>query len=325
MLSKVAVDFGARNFPRFAGSQLIGGPCPLDKVRHSSSRNGWNTLIDVINPKYKMNGEKKNEITTLYPTQYLEAPGQKENGRPQDVSRDDIALIILNSPISDFTYFHRLYKHASYTLCADAGADRLYNLLTSTYADLAWDTALRKALPDAIHGDLDSLTSHTRSCFSHLGVKITRDPDQYSTDFGKAIKTVLASRPTARDILVLGSVGGRVDQGIGLLHELYREQALRHPGVRFWLFSEASVSVVLGPGKTVLQTPVDGGLITPNVGILPVYGPAVISTKGLEWDVEGWRTEMGGQVSSSNHIVAERIEIETDREVLFTVERAVGR
>jgi thiamine pyrophosphokinase len=75
----------------------------------------------------------------------------------------------------------------------------------------------------------------------------------------------------------------------------------------------------------VLRTPLDQGSITRNVGILPIYGPALISTKGLEWDVEDWETEMGGQVSSSNHIVADQISITTNREVLFTVERAVGR
>lgn len=269
--------------------------------------------------------EKESSVTTLRPTQYLEAPPGKENGHPENVSRDDIALIILNSPIEDFEYFKRLYSHASYTLCADGGANRLYDLLTTTYSDYAWDTALRKALPTTIHGDLDSLSDHTRSCFSKLGVEVTEDPDQYSTDFGKGINKVLAQKPHVRDILVLGSVGGRVDQGIGLLHELYREQKLRHPGVRFWLFSEASVSVMLGPGTTVLHTPVGEGLITRNVGILPIYGKAVISTEGLEWDVEGWETEMGGQVSSSNHIVEDRIAITTNKEVLFTVERAVGR
>ncbi|KAM0724136.1 hypothetical protein Q7P37_000017 [Cladosporium fusiforme] len=269
--------------------------------------------------------DEKKEATTLWPTHYLQPPARKENGRPKDISQDDIALIILNSPIEDFSCFERLYNHASYVLCADAGADRLYNLLTSTYCDLAWDTALRKALPSTVHGDLDSLTNHTRSCFEKLGVEVTRDPDQYSTDFGKGINKVLARKPDVRDLLVLGSLGGRVDQGIGLLHELYREQKFRHPNVRFWLFSEASVSVMLSPGTTVLHTPLSEGLITKMIGILPIYGPAVISTQGLEWDVQDWKTEMGGQVSSSNHIVADRIEITTDKEVLFTVERAIGR
>lgn len=272
--------------------------------------------------------DNKDNTKILRPTQYLTAPKQKQNGHVAeegDVSRDDIALIILNSPISDFEYFHRLYSHASYTLCADGGADRLQNLITATYPDLPLDVALRKALPNAIHGDLDSLSDTTRAIYTNLGVEISRDPDQYSTDFGKAVSKTLALKPTLRDLLVLGSVGGRVDQGIGLLHELYREQKYRHPAVRFWLFSEASVSLVLGPGKTVLHLPVGEGLVTRNVGILPVFGRAVISTRGLEWDVEGWETEMGGCVSSSNHVVEDVVEIEADREVLFTVERAVGR
>jgi thiamine pyrophosphokinase len=264
-----------------------------------------------------MTNEKTNKIT-LRPTQYLTPPTQKENGHPSTTTtpRDAIALIILNSPISDYPLFNRLYNHSSYTLCADGGADRLYNLITTHYSDLAWDTALRKALPSTIHGDLDSLSDHTRACYSKLGVEISHDPDQYSTDFGKGISKVLSAKPDLSDLLVLGSVGGRVDQGIGLLHELFREQKFRHPGVRFWLFSEAT---------TVLHLPVGEGLITRNVGILPVYGKAVISTRGLEWDVERWETEMGGQVSSSNHVVEEWVEVVTHREVLFTVERAVGR
>lgn len=284
----------------------------------------------------------KTNTTTLRPTQYLTAPTQKQNGHveqnghaeeEQHTSRDDTALIILNSPISDFSYFERLHAHASYTLCADGGANRLHNLLTTTFPNLPPTVALEKALPNAIHGDLDSLSAPTRKIYEELGVEISRDPDQYSTDFGKAIAKILTSRPNTRAILVLGSVGGRVDQGIGLLHELYREQKAQaqrqqqqqpgQPGVRFWLFSEASVSVVVGPGRTVLHLPVEDGLVTANVGILPVYGRAVISTKGLEWDVQGWETEMGGKVSSSNHVVEEWVEVESDREVLFTVERAV--
>jgi thiamine pyrophosphokinase len=48
--------------------------------------------------------------------------------------------------------------------------------------------------------------------------------------------------------------------------------------------------------------------------------PAVISTKGLEWDVQEWRTEFGGRMSTSNHIVSDLVEIDTSDTVLFTVE-----
>ncbi|KAK0323761.1 thiamine pyrophosphokinase [Friedmanniomyces endolithicus] len=252
----------------------------------------------------------------LRPTQYLECKAH----RNCDAKRK-AALIVLNCPIKERSYLEQLYNHASFCICADGGANRLHDLLTSQYEPSDWMKALRSLPPDLIHGDLDSLHDTVRQRYEQLGVEVSQDGDQYSTDFGKCIKKVIGRLPDVRDILVLGSIGGRIDQGIGLLHELYREQVHRHPDVRFWLFSEASVSTLLSPGTTTISTPLESGLITRNIGILPLYGPAVLTTKGLEWDVEDWESEMGGQVSTSNHIVAERITVTTTKEVLFTVER----
>lgn len=256
-------------------------------------------------------------MTELRPTRYLEASSR-------DAS-DQVALIILNTPISDFTFFKRLYDHAGYVVCADGGANRLHDLLLSDFPDKDMVKALQSAKPDAVHGDLDSLDENVRKRYEQIGVPISLDPDQYSTDFGKAIKKTIENVSNVRDILVLGSLGGRIDQGIGLLHEIYREQKYTHPDLRFWLFSEASISVLLQPGTTVVRTPLKNSLIKRNVGILPLYGKASITLKGFEWDVEDWPTEMGGQVSTSNHILEDQVSITTDNDVLFTVERKVGR
>ncbi|QIX01126.1 hypothetical protein AMS68_006643 [Peltaster fructicola] len=229
------------------------------------------------------------------------------------------ALIILNSHIANFECFQRLYNHADFVVCADAGADRLFDLVTEQYSDLAYDIALQKHLPQYIHGDLDSISPKVQQAYANLGVKVTKDPDQYSTDFQKAVKRVFEIDTQARDILVLGSLGGRVDQGIGLVHELYREHK-RRVDTRIWFFSESSISVVLERGHTTLATPLGQGIIRKHAGILPIYGPAVISTRGFEWDVHDWHTEMGSIVSTSNHIVQDVVEVSTDREVLFTVE-----
>ncbi|WPG98106.1 Hypothetical protein R9X50_00089200 [Acrodontium crateriforme] len=265
-------------------------------------------------------GISNGEATELRPVVFLEAHPDairtvQEDGRT--------GLIILNSPISDYKYFQRIYAHASFRLCADGGANRLHDLASRTHRELTWEEALRTVLPDIIHGDLDSLDDSVRQRYEKLGVTITKDPDQYSTDFGKAVKVVTEQLPNVRDILIFGSVGGRVDQGIGLLGELYREQITRHPEVRFWLFSESNVTTLLRPGTTIIHTPLESGLIEKNIGILPLYGPGKISTKGLEWDVEDWPTQIGGQVSTSNHIVAPQISITTDLEMLFTVERKI--
>ncbi|GIZ36942.1 hypothetical protein CKM354_000040700 [Cercospora kikuchii] len=251
-------------------------------------------------------------VTELWPAQYLNLT---EKACPT------VALIILNCPLDDLDYFKRLYDHASYRLCADGGANRVHDLLRKHYPSSDWTRALQHALPSAIHGDLDSIRDEVRQEYEKLNVAITHDPDQYSTDFGKAINKVVANLPGVTEILVLGGLGGRVDQGLGLLHEIYREQKYLHPSLRFWLFSESSVSVLLRPGTTTIHAPLSDGLLRQNVGLLPLYGKAVISTKGLEWDVQDWETEMGGQVSTSNHIKADKVVVHTDVDVLFTVER----
>ena len=159
--------------------------------------------------------------------------------------------------------------------------------------------------------------------YAAQGVAVVRDRDQYSTDFGKCMRKLSSRLPssTAQDVLVLGTLGGRVDQGLGLLHEMIREET-KHPNIRLWLFSESSVSFVLKSRHNVLGGLVESGCFTENVGLVPIWGPVVISTEGLEWDVKEWETQMGGQVSTSNHVKADEVRVETSAPIFFTIERA---
>mgnify|MGYP001940438648 CR=1 FL=1 len=177
-------------------------------------------------------------------------------------------------------------------------------------------------LPDFIHGDLDSLRDDVRDYYQARDVPVVRDGDQYSTDFGKCMQKLSSRLPasTVRDVLVLGTLGGRVDQGLGLLHEMTREET-KHENLRLWLFSESSLTFILRSRTNVLRCLQQGGVFSENVGILPIYGPATISTEGLEWDVKDWYTRIGGQVSTSNHVKADVVRIETDAPILFTIER----
>lgn len=178
-------------------------------------------------------------------------------------------------------------------------------------------------LPSIIHGDLDSLRDDVRAYYESHGVEVLRDGDQYSTDFGKTMSKISARDNTTsqKDVLILGTLAGRVDQGLGLLHEMTREET-KHLNLRLWLFSESSLSIILRSRRTVVRNLLSSGLFTENVGLVPVYGPATISTAGLEWDVKDWFTQIGGQVSTSNHVKADEVEVETDGPILFTIERA---
>lgn len=231
------------------------------------------------------------------------------------------ALVVLNSPLEDAEYVRALWNHASYRICADGGANRLHDLVTSYYVKLDLQHALEKLRPDCIHGDLDSLRSHVRSRYENLGVEVSHDGDQYSTDFDKAVKKIIQNRPNTRELLVLGSLGGRVDQGLGLLSQIYHMQLNEYPNIRIWLCTSSSISMILRPGTSIIRTPMAAELLTGNIGILPIFGPASITTQGLEWDVADWRTLMGGNVSTSNHIKADTVTVKTDHDILLTLER----
>ncbi|KKK18189.1 hypothetical protein AOCH_005415 [Aspergillus ochraceoroseus] len=202
---------------------------------------------------------------------------------PTQFFRDDeppspFALIILNQPINE-TALALLRKHALLTVCADGGANRFYDWMSTHNRE-------GSELPDVIIGDLDSVRPAVRTHYENLGVRVIEDEDQYSTDFTKSLRylrshagEILSSSssssssspgtPNRLEILVMGGLGGRVDQAFSQIHHLY-----------------------------------------------------LMSSLGLQWDVENWSTEIGGQLSTSNHIRSERVEIESDVAVLFTLELA---
>lgn len=194
-----------------------------------------------------------------------------------------------------------------------------------------------------IIGDLDSLEPAARSYFESGRGKTTviHEPDQESTDFGKAVAYIRrqhrhadlrdgdgtqdAAATAPLDIVAVGGLGGRVDQGLSQLHHLYLFQ--RDPSYaqgRMYLFSGESLTFLLkGGGRHRIRVR-DGGredVFGKHVGILPVGGPSRITTRGLEWDVSDWETEFGGRMSTSNHVLpaTEVVEVETTRDVLFTM------
>ncbi|KAK7744315.1 thiamine pyrophosphokinase [Diatrype stigma] len=63
-----------------------------------------------------------------------------------------------------------------------------------------------------------------------------------------------------------------------------------------------------------------------HVGIIPLAGPSELTTRGLQWDVSRWRTAFGERLSTSNHTTAgaDVVEVETSRDVLFTIDVPVS-
>ncbi|KAI9757518.1 MAG: hypothetical protein M4579_003431 [Chaenotheca gracillima] len=267
------------------------------------------------------------------------SPGGHLKKRP-GVESPPAALLILNQPIYDIAGFRSLWHDCTYRICADGGANRLHDFVKEVLEDLPHEEVTRdRFLPDKIRGDLDSLRPEVELYYRDRGVHITKDPDQDSTDFTKCLKDVDAEMTKRSaggdfDVIVLGGLAGRVDQAFSTIHHLYATTAAPVSNVssgnmshvagasKIYLYSDESISFVLQKGKNVIRTPMGHGVLAENIGILPIGGPAVISTNGLEWDVENWMTEFGGQISTSNHIRSDVVEVETSERVLFTLERS---
>ncbi|KAJ4285936.1 thiamine pyrophosphokinase [Collariella sp. IMI 366227] len=197
---------------------------------------------------------------------------------------------------------------------------------------------------DLIIGDLDSLSDEARAHYESPSsvrdtpTQIIRDPDQESTDFGKAVAYIrqnfpslsVNGRPCQQDIVAIGGLGGRVDQGVSQLHHLYLFQSdPEYAKGRMYLFSGESLTCLLKTGKhhiRVRNPPGPDGrrdedVFGKHVGILPLAGPCRITTHGLEYDVTDWETVVGGLLSTSNHVLPETevVEVETTGDVLFTI------
>ncbi|RVX68019.1 hypothetical protein B0A52_08430 [Exophiala mesophila] len=267
------------------------------------------------------------------------------------------AVLVLNQSLNS-PALHAVLANAKYLVCADAGADRYlkeHQPWVSSMSSIAPSAATSELssspspgvtdstnpqaehrLPDAIVGDLDSLTAETEAYYRARGVEIVREPDQYSTDFTKSLRWIrskvvaaAATSPSSQqdhdhhnvmDVLVLGGLGGRVDQGFSQIHHLYMAENIADllQG-RIYLLSEQSLSFVLADGLNLIH--IEPGSFAENVGIIPILGKSFINTKGLEWDVEDWPTQFGGQVSTSNHIRSNVIQISFQGpKPLFTME-----
>ncbi|KAF8477121.1 thiamine pyrophosphokinase [Kalaharituber pfeilii] len=232
------------------------------------------------------------------------------------------ALLVLNQPIQDKSFFKHLWNNSRYRICGDGGGNRLHDAFEG-------DERIKFG-PDAICGDLDSLRSDVRAYYSALQVDIVQDPDQNSTDFGKCLEYIRkhyepalqqtdSLDPQPATIIVYNSLGGRVDHSFHSIHQLYLAASEESAALRqIFLVSDDGVTFLLSRGCNVIQLPQK--FFGPACGIVPVGGPSVITTSGLMWDVVDWATSFGGRMSTSNVVKGDMVKVVTTEPVLFAVE-----
>ena len=163
---------------------------------------------------------------------------------------------------------------------------QLLSLLDEVHTVVAADSGadwLRSVgrLPDALVGDLDSVSEETLAAMPPEAVH--RIAEQDSTDFDKAIRSVSAPL-----ILGIGFLGGQVDHLLAAMTVMSR-----YPDRAIVLVGERDVIAHLPPR---IELPLAAGT---RVSLYPMRLVQGVST-GLHWPIDGLDLSPGGRVGTSN-------------------------
>lgn len=235
------------------------------------------------------------------------------------------ALIMLNYPMQSppSSLFTKLWAMSSGHICADGGANRLYQ------ATKGLDDKNTEYIPDLIRGDLDSLLPDVRQYYQKLGARIELDPSQDTNDLDKALQVC---NKTYSRILVFGAFGGRFDQEMASLQALYKWGSTFDNQV--FLYTDETMGFLIPANvKVEIRLPYygeDDATTThdlemgegPTCGLIPLGGRVEsITTSGLKWDLDGTMPlEFGGLVSTSNRMMQSIVTVESSHPVVFTAE-----
>jgi len=204
-------------------------------------------------------------------------------------SSSGAALVVLNTEFSG-TLLRMLWRSTSLRVCADGGANRLYDLA-------------RDLVPDAIVGDLDSVRSEVRSFYEEeKGVLISRVGEQDHNDLDKAIGFVRREWDSrGRHISILGAFGGRFDQEMATFDAAFR-WSVDWPDVAYRMYSDDNVAALLTPNvRHTLRFRPD--LEGPSCGLIPIGRKCErVTTTGLKWNLDDDPLEFGKLISSSNQL-----------------------
>jgi len=170
--------------------------------------------------------------------------------------------------------------------------------------------------PDLIVGDLDSVDAQTVARLRGAGVEIRQFPrDKDYTDLELALLAARDLHPN--DIILLGALGGRLDQTLANIFLLASSD-----------FSDLDIALVSGPERAwvvrdeIVVTGRPGDIVsvlplTPDVSGLTYHS-------GLRWRLEDARLPFGSSRGVSNELTAAQARIALRSGVILVIHRAVG-
>ncbi|CAG9314580.1 unnamed protein product [Blepharisma stoltei] len=215
-------------------------------------------------------------------------------------SNEQIDIIVLNTNnLSSFNeIYYEIYERAVNIIAADGAANLIRESLMQRNGN---------QIPTIIVGDMDSISEETKEYFEEV-IQIY-DSDQDTTDFQKALGYVNNERPT----IVIGDLGGRMDHSLHAISVLFDPN---HADKSIYLYNSQNLAfpVFKGTTRIIFASKIPWKYF----GMIPLCGPAVLTTEGFKWNFNSTLSEIGGIVSACNEVLENQVVIEGDKNILFT-------
>jgi thiamine pyrophosphokinase len=207
--------------------------------------------------------------------------------------------ILANGQIPDLQRARRHIQAADRLICADAGAAHAIAMGVT---------------PDVVVGDLDSLEPAHYAALQAAGVRFeVYPPLKDKTDLELALRLAVAEG--AREIDLLGTQGGRLDQSLGNV------LLLAHPewaAVRVRIREGDQTAWVLRDGQACLISATTGDTLS----LLPLT-PQVhgVTLSGVRWPLRDHTLYLGDTLTLSNAITQPSARVEVGTGVLLIVHK----
>ena len=193
-----------------------------------------------------------------------------------NITKSNSAIILADAPNSIDEFLNIYKNNQTYLIALDGAANKL---------------AEKNVIPNVILGDFDSISKSTQSFFVANNVQFVEAYDQSKTDLEKAIE--FCDNSNIKKIEIYNALGGRNDHSIGNISFLKKYFNKKRP-IKICsyvdyleLFSNENIEII--------------GPIDANIGFFG-FPNAVISTKGLRYDVEKYALELGNSESVANSL-----------------------
>ncbi|CAO2192449.1 unnamed protein product [Urochloa humidicola] len=237
--------------------------------------------------------------------------------QPAKTPVKNYALVVLNQHLPRF--MPRFWSHANLRICADGGANRIFDEMFHMTNDEDQKVTRNRYVPEIIEGDMDSIRPEVKLFYSSQGSKISdKSHNQETTDLHKCISRIHRHTPDHEKanlcVLVTGALGGRFDHEAANINVLYL-----FSDMRIVLLSDDCLIRLL-PKTHRHELYIESSVEGPHCGLFPIGAPSTsTTTTGLKWNLSESKMRFGSMISTSNIVQSDKVTVHSDADLLWTI------